>query len=104
MTPFPVPLFVAEEYAVFYNVVKLAFSQRRKMIRNTLKSLISENELRSLAISPLNRAENLALSDYVKIANFCVHVKIKGTGVNSVIGMRGALPSPSCPVRLHPVA
>lgn len=50
-------------------VCATAFNQRRKTIRNSLKKLISEEMLQSLDISPENRAENLTLEDFAKIAD-----------------------------------
>lgn len=53
----------------FAEVVAMAFSQRRKMLRNTLKPLLSEARLIALGIEPTVRAEDLAVTDYVRIAN-----------------------------------
>jgi 16S rRNA (adenine1518-N6/adenine1519-N6)-dimethyltransferase len=62
----------ALDESVFAKVVLAAFSQRRKMLRNTLRSLINEKQLGELGITPTARAEDLAVSDYVRIANFLV--------------------------------
>jgi 16S rRNA (adenine1518-N6/adenine1519-N6)-dimethyltransferase len=69
LIPFETPPIEANNYKLFYEIVKMAFSQRRKMIRNTLKPFINEAALDALGISPLSRAENLSLEEYVKIAN-----------------------------------
>ena len=50
-------------------VVQQAFSQRRKMLRNTLKGLLDEAAFAELGIDPTARAEDLAVADYVRIAN-----------------------------------
>ncbi|MBA6291845.1 16S rRNA (adenine(1518)-N(6)/adenine(1519)-N(6))-dimethyltransferase RsmA [Colwellia sp. MB3u-70] len=47
-----------------------AFNQRRKTIRNSFKKLISAEQLTALGIDPGLRAENLALADFVMLANF----------------------------------
>ena len=47
-----------------------AFNQRRKTIRNSFKKLISVEELTSLNIDPSLRPENLAVSEYIKLANY----------------------------------
>ncbi|WP_232096509.1 16S rRNA (adenine(1518)-N(6)/adenine(1519)-N(6))-dimethyltransferase RsmA [Denitratisoma oestradiolicum] len=52
---------------VFARVVTAAFSQRRKMLRNTLRELIDEAALVALGIAPTARAETLGVSDYVRI-------------------------------------
>ncbi len=51
-------------------VVQMAFSQRRKMLRNTLKSLLDEAAFAELEIKPNSRAEDLSVDDYVRIANY----------------------------------
>lgn len=46
-----------------------AFNQRRKTIRNSLKDLLSEEQIRSLGLNPELRAENLSLADFATLAN-----------------------------------
>jgi 16S rRNA (adenine1518-N6/adenine1519-N6)-dimethyltransferase len=53
----------------FAGVVTAAFGQRRKMLRNTLRDLIAEADLVALDIRPTARAEELAVADFVRIAN-----------------------------------
>ena len=62
--------FIANNINQFGKIVKEAFSQRRKTIRNTLKSLINENDFEKIGINPQLRAENLSVSDFVKISNY----------------------------------
>ena len=62
--------FIANNIEQFARIVKEAFSQRRKTIRNTLKSFISENDFEKIGINPRLRAENLSVSDFVKISNY----------------------------------
>jgi 16S rRNA (adenine1518-N6/adenine1519-N6)-dimethyltransferase len=50
-------------------VCKLAFNQRRKTIRNSLQSIISDEQFESAGVSPNLRAENLSLNDYAALAN-----------------------------------
>jgi 16S rRNA (adenine1518-N6/adenine1519-N6)-dimethyltransferase len=54
----------------FDHVVKQAFAQRRKTIHNSLKGLISKEQLIALDIDPMLRAENLTVEDFVVISNF----------------------------------
>ena len=49
-------------------VVAAAFSQRRKTLRNSLKTLFGETELRNLDIDPQARAETLSLEQYARLA------------------------------------
>ncbi len=59
----------ASDPALFARVVTAAFSQRRKMLRNTLRAFISEADLAALGITPTARAEDIAVADYVRLAN-----------------------------------
>ncbi len=61
--------FVTSNENLLENLVKQSFSQRRKTIRNTLKSHIDANSLQSLGIDPQSRAENLSVQDFVAITN-----------------------------------
>ncbi len=54
---------------VFAKLVASAFSQRRKMLRNTLREFFSEDEIAAQGIAPTARAEDIAVSDYVHLAN-----------------------------------
>lgn len=62
--------FVANNIDQFGKIVKEAFSQRRKTIRNTLKNFMSANDFENIDINPQLRAENLSVSDFVKISNY----------------------------------
>ncbi len=50
-------------------LVKCAFSQRRKTLRNTLKPLLSSEQIEGLEIDPSLRAESLAVIQFVQLAN-----------------------------------
>jgi len=62
--------FVANNIDQFGKIVKEAFSQRRKTIRNTLKNFMDVNDFENIDINPQLRAENLSVSDFVKISNY----------------------------------
>lgn len=49
-------------------LVRLAFSQRRKTIANCLKEIISREQLLAAGYDPSLRAENLHISDFVQLA------------------------------------
>ena len=51
-------------------VVQTAFSQRRKMLRNTLKGTLSDAGFAELGIDPTRRPEDIAVADYIRIANY----------------------------------
>ena len=54
---------------LFAKLVATAFSQRRKMLRNTLKEFGGEVFLEAQGIAPTARPETLSVSDYVRLAN-----------------------------------
>ncbi|MFH1605017.1 MAG: 16S rRNA (adenine(1518)-N(6)/adenine(1519)-N(6))-dimethyltransferase RsmA [Pseudomonadota bacterium] len=51
-------------------VVRRAFSQRRKTLRNSLAGLLETGDYALLEIAPGLRAENLRVADYVAISNY----------------------------------
>lgn len=53
----------------FAAIVAAAFSQRRKMLRNTLHDIVSEDRLVTLGIPPTARAEQIPVADFVRLAN-----------------------------------
>ena len=52
-----------------FEVVKRAFSMKRKMIKNCLVNLVSERELQSIGISPTERAQHLPVSKFICLSN-----------------------------------
>ncbi|MDH5444097.1 MAG: 16S rRNA (adenine(1518)-N(6)/adenine(1519)-N(6))-dimethyltransferase RsmA [Gammaproteobacteria bacterium] len=59
----------AENLADLNRVVTQAFSQRRKTLRNSMKNLLDIDEITQLGIDPSIRPEQLALQDFVNLAN-----------------------------------
>ena len=59
----------AQDFEQFAALVKQAFHQRRKTIRNNLKDLADDNDLQAAGISPQERAEHIAPEKYVALAN-----------------------------------
>ena len=64
----PLPIALADEDR-FANIVRAAFGQRRKTLRNSLKNLTGATTLVELGIDPEARPEQLAPSDYARISN-----------------------------------
>lgn len=60
---------VVNDYRQLEQVVRVAFSQRRKTLRNCLKSLCDDQFLNDLGIDPQQRPENISLAGYVAITN-----------------------------------
>jgi 16S rRNA (adenine1518-N6/adenine1519-N6)-dimethyltransferase len=69
LIPHPQKTVLVKNEALFNQVCALAFNQRRKTIRNSLKDVLSEEELVALDIDPQLRAENLTLAQYASLAN-----------------------------------
>ncbi|MCC5902459.1 MAG: 16S rRNA (adenine(1518)-N(6)/adenine(1519)-N(6))-dimethyltransferase RsmA [Halomonas sp.] len=59
----------AEDPALLFELVKLAFGQRRKTLRNNLKGRVSVETLEALGIDPVRRPQTLSVEEYVTIAN-----------------------------------
>ncbi|MGP9798350.1 16S rRNA (adenine(1518)-N(6)/adenine(1519)-N(6))-dimethyltransferase RsmA [Halomonas sp. 86] len=60
---------VADDPALLFELVKLAFGQRRKTLRNNLKGRVSPETLEALGIDPTRRPQTLTVAEYVTIAN-----------------------------------
>jgi len=69
MRPLAAPL--ACEQVKLEQVVTQAFSQRRKVIRNSLGGLFTEAQLISAGIDPQARPETIALEQYVALTHLC---------------------------------
>lgn len=65
LDPLPHP---AHNETVFAEVVSRAFSQRRKTLRNTLKGMVSADQLSALGINAGARAQELSVAEFVRIA------------------------------------
>ncbi|MBL4820194.1 MAG: 16S rRNA (adenine(1518)-N(6)/adenine(1519)-N(6))-dimethyltransferase RsmA [Gammaproteobacteria bacterium] len=69
LTPHRVKPVEAIDVECLKNVIRTAFNQRRKTLRNSLKTLMSEQQLEQLQLDLSLRPERLTLSDYVSISN-----------------------------------
>ncbi|MFZ2266846.1 MAG: 16S rRNA (adenine(1518)-N(6)/adenine(1519)-N(6))-dimethyltransferase RsmA [Azonexus sp.] len=70
LIPKPVSELNAKSQEKLAQVVQTAFSQRRKMLRNTLKTLLADDDFAKLSIDSTRRPEDLSVDDYVRIANY----------------------------------
>lgn len=73
----PLP-YVAKNEALFREIVKQAFNQKRKTLRNSLKNFISDSDWTHLALSSHLRPENLSVSDFVELANIVLDLNNHG--------------------------
>lgn len=60
---------VAKDYKRFSDLVRQAFSLRRKTLHNSLKSMVTDDTWEKVQIDSRLRPENLSVGDYVKISN-----------------------------------
>ena len=65
----------AKDLATLQAVVRTAFNARRKTLRKALGGMVSAEQLQSLGIDDGLRPENLALADYVAIADLLFEEK-----------------------------
>lgn len=57
------------DHASFANVVRAAFGQRRKTLRNALHGVADSATLEAAGLRPEARAEQVAVADFVQLAN-----------------------------------
>ena len=68
LTPHSEPIVRVSNLDVFSEVVRTAFSQRRKTISNSLKAIIPPESFEACQIDKRLRAENLTLHDFARLA------------------------------------
>lgn len=60
---------LANSEADFSRLVLQAFSMRRKTLRNTLKGLLTPEDMEACHVNPQARAETLSVADFVALSN-----------------------------------
>lgn len=60
----------AHNFSLLEEVLRTAFNQRRKTLRNALNSLLSPEEFTQLAIDPNLRPEALSLDEFIRMSNW----------------------------------
>lgn len=69
LTPYQTLPFKAQNEDLLRDVVRMAFGQRRKTLRNNMKPVMSGEELEALNIDPSLRPERLTLEQFVRISD-----------------------------------
>lgn len=69
LVPYQQLPYSAKNYPLFAEIVKQAFNQRRKTLRNSLQKIVNDQHWEQIATSPKLRAENLSVMDFVAISN-----------------------------------
>jgi 16S rRNA (adenine1518-N6/adenine1519-N6)-dimethyltransferase len=84
LTPYRQLPSVAVDENLFAELVRAAFTQRRKTLRNALRDHASGDELSGLGIDPGLRPERLSVKEFVQIAN-----AVTARNVNAGLGASG---------------
>ncbi|MEX1034080.1 MAG: 16S rRNA (adenine(1518)-N(6)/adenine(1519)-N(6))-dimethyltransferase RsmA [Cellvibrionaceae bacterium] len=69
LTPHPALPCPAEDFTVFRQLVSTCFQQRRKTLRNSLRTLLPAEAIATLDVDITIRPDNLAVKDFVALAN-----------------------------------
>jgi 16S rRNA (adenine1518-N6/adenine1519-N6)-dimethyltransferase len=77
--PYQTPPIKAQNLTTFAEVVKEAFSYRRKTLANSLRKLITTAELESLNIDPHWRPQQITVENFVKISNILLENNREGS-------------------------
>ena len=59
----------AKDFSRFTNIVRQAFSQRRKTLGKSLKNLVGKQQFENAGIDPALRPEQLSVEEFVRLAN-----------------------------------
>ena len=60
---------VASDRSVFFELVRTAFGQRRKMLRRSLHGMVSDDQFAAAAIDPTRRPEELSVVDWGRLTD-----------------------------------
>lgn len=69
VTPYRQPPYPVNNAEHFSQVVKTAFAQRRKTLRNSLRTLLSQHQMKQAGIEPGLRPEQLSIEDFARLSN-----------------------------------
>lgn len=68
LIPHTAPVIDIPDHEKFARIVKAAFAQRRKTLRNNLKGMMTEAEIKAADVDPSARAETLSLANFSALA------------------------------------
>ncbi|MNM69599.1 Ribosomal RNA small subunit methyltransferase A [compost metagenome] len=69
LVPYEELPYPAKDHRLLERVVREAFNQRRKTLRNTLKGLLSSEDIEAVGVDPTLRPEQLDVDAFVRLAN-----------------------------------
>jgi len=70
LAPRPLHELTASSVNKLGQIVSMAFSQRRKTLRNALREVATAEEMEATGINPGSRAETLTVADYIALSNY----------------------------------
>ena len=85
LTPHINPPVRVQDIRCLQDVVRVAFTQRRKTLKNSLRTLITEAELSKLPIDPGLRPENLSLAEYAMISDRITDLALSTVALSSLV-------------------
>lgn len=78
LSPYAQLPYVANNIKTLETLVNVAFQQRRKTLRNSLKQLLSAEQMESLPVDLGLRPEEISLPEYVAISNLLGDLSLNG--------------------------
>jgi 16S rRNA (adenine1518-N6/adenine1519-N6)-dimethyltransferase len=73
LVPHDQPPVAVSDHALFVRVVAQAFSQRRKTLRNSLRKVLTAEQIAEAGIDPGLRPESLGLDEYARLTEVVAH-------------------------------
>lgn len=74
LTPHEKSPYFVNDINILSNITNIAFRNRRKILRHSLRSLFSKETLIKLKVDPKERAENISISQYCRLANYLYNI------------------------------
>ena len=82
MIPLPASEILVRDSELFAKIVAAAFGQRRKTLRNTLRSFLQQGDFADLGIDAQLRAENLSVAEFARVEGYLREGKKKQQSVS----------------------
>jgi 16S rRNA (adenine1518-N6/adenine1519-N6)-dimethyltransferase len=83
LTPYAQLPYVANNIKSLETLVNVAFQQRRKTLRNSLKQLLSAEQMESLPVDLGLRPEEISLPEYVAMSNLLGELSLNSAVISS---------------------
>lgn len=80
LVPHVTPPVIVVDTQRFATLVTQAFSQRRKTLRNALRTLLTDKQIQAADIDPSARAEQLSLAQFARLSEFLATPNVEDHG------------------------